>query len=275
VQYALSSDLLYVLEANPRASRTVPFVSKATATPLAKAAARIMLGATVADLRAEGMLPATGDGGEHPPHAPVAVKEAVMPFARFRTFEGDSVDTVLGPEMRSTGEVMGIAADFGTAFAKSQLGAFGFLPVGGTVFVSVANRDKRHMIFPVKRLADLGFEVLATSGTAQVLRRNGVQATTIHKLSERDGDPAAMESNLVARILGGDIDLVINTPHGVTSGGSPRVDGWAIRTAAVTANIPCITTVQGLGAAVQGIEALQRGTVDVRSLQDWAHEVRP
>ena len=275
VQYALSGDLLYVLEANPRASRTVPFVSKATATPLAKAAARIMLGATVADLRAEGMLPADGDGGDHEPYAPVAVKEAVMPFSRFRTLEGDSVDTVLGPEMRSTGEVMGIAADFGTAFAKSQLGAFGFLPVGGTVFVSVANRDKRHMIFPVKRLADLGFEVLATSGTAQVLRRNGVPATTVHKLSERDGDPVAMESNLVARILGGGIDLVINTPHGVTSGGSPRVDGWAIRTAAVTANIPCITTVQGLGAAVQGIEALQGGNIGVRSLQDWAREVRP
>jgi carbamoyl-phosphate synthase large subunit len=274
VQYALANDLLYVLEANPRASRTVPFVSKATATPLAKAAARIMLGATVAELRAEGMLPATGDGADHAASAPVAVKEAVMPFSRFRTLDGDSVDTVLGPEMRSTGEVMGIAADFGTAFAKSQLGAFGFLPVRGTVFVSVANRDKRHMIFPLKRLADLGFEVLATTGTAQVLRRNGVPVTTIKKLLERGGDPAEMESNIVRRILDGSIDLVVNTPHGVTSGGSPRVDGWAIRTAAVTADIPCITTVQGLGAAVQGIEALQSGGLAVRSLQDWAQEVR-
>jgi carbamoyl-phosphate synthase large subunit len=176
--------------------------------------------------------------------------------------------------MRSTGEVMGIAADFGTAFAKSQLGAFGFLPVRGTVFVSVANRDKRHMIFPLKRLADLGFEVLATTGTAQVLRRNGVPVTTIKKLLERGGDPAEMESNIVRRILDGSIDLVVNTPHGVTSGGSPRVDGWAIRTAAVTADIPCITTVQGLGAAVQGIEALQSGGLAVRSLQDWAQEVR-
>jgi carbamoyl-phosphate synthase large subunit len=274
VQYALASDLLYVLEANPRASRTVPFVSKATATPLAKAAARVMLGASIADLRAEGMLPPSGDGADHSPTAPVAVKEAVMPFHRFRTLDGDSVDTVLGPEMRSTGEVMGFDADFGAAFAKSQLGAFGFLPVAGTVFVSVANRDKRHMIFPIKRLADLGFAVLATTGTAQVLRRNGVPATTIQKLAERTAEPAGMESNIVARILDGSIDLVINTPHGITAGGSPRVDGWSIRTAAVTANIPCITTVQGLAAAVQGIEALQGGSIGVRSLQDWAAEVR-
>jgi carbamoyl-phosphate synthase large subunit len=275
VQYALASDQLFVLEANPRASRTVPFVSKATATPLAKAAALIMLGASVAHLRAEGMLPATGDGADHAPNAPVAVKEAVMPFHRFRTLEGDSVDTVLGPEMRSTGEVMGFDADFGTAFAKSQLGAFGFLPVGGTVFVSVADRDKRHMIFPLKRLADLGFEVLATTGTAQVLRRNGVQANVIQKLSERGAEPGGMESNIVARILDGSIDLVVNTPHGVTVGGSPRIDGWSIRTAAVTANIPCITTVQGLAAAVQGIEALQGGGIGVRSLQDWSRQVRP
>jgi carbamoyl-phosphate synthase large subunit len=276
VQYALSADQLFVLEANPRASRTVPFVSKATATPLAKAAARVMLGATVAELRAEGLLPPAGDGADHAPTAPVAVKEAVMPFHRFRTQQGDSVDTVLGPEMRSTGEVMGIDGGFGAAFAKSQLGAFGFLPTGGTVFVSVANRDKRHMIFPVKRLADLGFEILATSGTADVLRRNGVAATTIQKLSERGAEPSGPESNIVARILDGTIDLVINTPFGASAAGSsPRLDGWSIRTAAVTANIPCITTVQGLGAAVQGIEALREGAVGVRSLQDWAREVRP
>src|SRR5690242_5071956 len=149
VQYALTGDVLYVLEANPRASRTVPFVSKATATPLAKAAARVMLGATIAELRAEGMLPAEGDGGTLPPTAPIAVKEAVMPFNRFRTIDGRSVDTVLGPEMRSTGEVMGFDDTFGIAFAKSQAGASQPLPGSGKVFVSVANRDKRHMIFPV------------------------------------------------------------------------------------------------------------------------------
>ncbi len=279
VQYALVSDTVYVLEANPRASRTVPFVSKATTTPLAKAAARIMLGATVKNLRTEGLLPANGDGGDLPATSPVAVKEAVMPFNRFRTFDGKSVDTVLGPEMRSTGEVMGIDAGFGTAFAKSQLAAFGFLPVGGTVFVSVANRDKRHMIFPVKRLADLGFDVVATSGTADVLRRNGVAAHTIRKLAEQEqvdpGEPGDRESGIVAKILSGDISLVINTPHGVTSGGSPRIDGYEIRTAAVRADIPCITTVQGLAAAVQGIEALIAGSIGVRSLQDWAAQVRP
>ncbi len=295
VQYALSGDVLYVLEANPRASRTVPFVSKATAVPLAKAAARVMLGAAIPDLRAEGLLPAEGDGGALPAHSPVAVKEAVMPFNRFRTVDGRSVDTVLGPEMRSTGEVMGIDAGFGTAFAKAQAGAFGRLPTEGKVFVSMANRDKRHMVFPVKRLADLGFEILATSGTAAVLRRNGVEATVIEKLSERadrDGvtahgviaDPGAdtvadvegqpSGSSIVALIRDGEVGLVVNTPHGTTSGGSPRLDGYAIRSASVARNVPCITTVQGLAAAVQGIESLLAGSIDVCSLQDWAARVR-
>jgi carbamoyl-phosphate synthase large subunit len=267
VQYALAADTLYVLEANPRASRTVPFVSKATATPLAKAAARVMLGATVADLRAEGMLPATGDGGDLPPTSPIAVKEAVMPFNRFRTPDGKTVDTVLGPEMRSTGEVMGIDAGFGMAFAKAQSGAYGNLPTGGRIFVSVANRDKRHMIFPIKRLADLGFEVLATAGTARVLERNGVAATVVRKHSEGEGPDG--EPTVVGRILAEEVDLVVNTPHGTTSGGSPRVDGYDIRTAAVMRDIPCITTIQGLAAAVQGIEALQSGALGVRSLQSW------
>ena len=283
VQYALVSDVLYVLEANPRASRTVPFVSKATGTPLAKAAARVMLGTTVAELRAEGMLPAYGDGGDVPDTAPIAVKEAVMPFNRFRTFEGGTVDTVLGPEMRSTGEVMGIDAGFGTAFAKSQIGALssghdgGGLPTSGTVFVSVANRDKRHMIFPVKRLADLGFTVVATSGTAAVLRRNGVDAHVVRKLSEQPLDDAGQPraSSILGRIRSGEVALIINTPHGATAGGSPRLDGYEIRTAAVSRNIPCITTVQGLAAAVQGIEALQAGSIGVRSLQSWAAAVRP
>jgi carbamoyl-phosphate synthase large subunit len=268
IQFALANDVLYVLEANPRASRTVPFVSKATATPLAKAASRVMLGATVAELRAEGMLPAEGDGGDLPPDAPVSVKEAVMPFNRFRTSDGRNVDTVLGPEMRSTGEVMGLDSLFGTAFAKAQLASFGGLPMTGRAFVSVANRDKRSMIFPIKRLADLGFEILATAGTAAVLRRNGVPATVVRKHSEGPGPDG--EPTIVGRILAGDVDLVINTPHGQTKGGSPRVDGYEIRTASVARNIPCITTVQGLAATVQGIEALQTKYFEVRCLQDWA-----
>ncbi|HEY6737697.1 MAG TPA: carbamoyl-phosphate synthase large subunit [Actinopolymorphaceae bacterium] len=273
VQYALVADVLYVLEANPRASRTVPFVSKATATPLAKAAARVMLGATIAELRAEGILPATGDGGVLPPTAPIAVKEAVMPFHRFRTGDGAVVDTVLGPEMKSTGEVMGIDAGFGVAFAKSQAGAYGSgLPTRGCAFVSVANRDKRTAIFPVKRLADLGFEILATEGTAEVLRRNGVHARVVRKASQGPGPDG--EPTIVERILAGEVDLIINTPKGTSTGGSPRIDGYGIRTAAVMNNIVSITTVQGLAAAVQGIEAVRTGSIDVRSLQGWETEIR-
>ncbi len=267
IQFALGSDVLYVLEANPRASRTVPFVSKATATPLAKAAARLMLGETVKELRAAGVLPVEGDGGTLPPDQPIAVKEAVMPFNRFRARDGSNVDTVLGPEMKSTGEVMGLDADFGTAFSKSQAGAFGPLPTSGRVFVSMANRDKRHMIFPIKVLSDQGFEILATQGTAEVLRRNGVQATVVRKQHEGPGPEG--QPTTVDLILGGEIQLVVNTPYGDSSGGA-RLDGYEIRTAAVRANIPCVTTVQGLGAAVQGIEALKRGDIGVRSLQDWA-----
>jgi carbamoyl-phosphate synthase large subunit len=267
VQYALSGDVLYVLEANPRASRTVPFVSKATAVPLAKAAARVMLGASIAELRVEGLLPAEGDSRTMSPDGPVAVKEAVMPFNRFRAPDGTWVDTLLGPEMRSTGEVMGIDDEFGTAFAKSQLATYGALPDRGAVFVSLANRDKRHMVFPVKRLAELGFAILATAGTAQILRRHGVAATVVRKHSSGPGPDG--EPTIVGRILAGEVDLVINTPSGTTPGGSPRVDGYEIRTAAVAANVPCITTVQGLAAAVQGIEALRAGDLRVRSLQDW------
>jgi len=268
IQFALGSDVLYVLEANPRASRTVPFVSKATATPLASAAARVMLGEKIAELRVAGILPVEGDGGDLPADAPIAVKEAVMPFNRFRTPDGRSVDTVLGPEMKSTGEVMGFDADFGTAFAKAQAAAFGSLPTSGRVFVSMANRDKRSMIFPVKVLADRGFEILATQGTAEVLRRNGVLVTVVRKHFEGPGPDG--EPTTVQLIAAGEIDLVVNTPHGASGGGSARVDGYEIRTAAVMANIPCITTVQGLGAAVQGIEALRAGNIGVRSLQDWA-----
>lgn len=267
IQYALGSDVLYVIEANPRASRTVPFVSKATATPLAKAAARVMLGESIAELRTAGVLPATGDGGALPPNQPIAVKEAVMPFNRFRTPEGQQVDTVLGPEMKSTGEVMGLDSDFGRAFAKSQAGAFGPLPTQGRIFVSMANRDKRTMIFPIKVLADHGFEIFATEGTAEVLRRNGVPSRLMRKHSEGTGPDG--EKTTVQRILDGEVDLVINTPNGTSNAKSARMDGYEIRTAAVMANIACITTVQGLGAAVQGIEALRRGEIDVRSLQEW------
>ena len=261
VQYALKDDVLYVLEANPRASRTVPFVSKATAVPLAKAAALIMTGASIKDLRITGILPADGDGGRMPADSPIAVKEAVLPFHRFRTPEGHGVDSLLGPEMKSTGEVMGVDVSFGKAFAKSQSGAYGSLPTSGRVFVSVANRDKRSLVFPVKRLADLGFEILATSGTAEVLRRNGIACSVVRKHYE--GSTEA-EPNIVDVILNGDVDMVINTPYG-NSG--PRVDGYEIRTAAVSRDIPCITTVQGAAAAVHGIEALIRGDIGVRSLQ--------
>ncbi|MGI5521965.1 carbamoyl-phosphate synthase large subunit [Micromonospora sp. CA-259024] len=261
VQYALKDDVLYVLEANPRASRTVPFVSKATAVPLAKAAARIALGASIAELRAEGLLPATGDGGTMPADAPIAVKEAVLPFKRFRTRSGKGIDSLLGPEMKSTGEVMGIDTNFGHAFAKSQSAAYGSLPTAGKIFVSVANRDKRGMIFPIKRLADLGFEIVATTGTAEVLRRHGIACEQIRKHYQAgEGDDA------VSLILGGHVALVVNTPQG--SGASARSDGYEIRSAAVTADIPCITTVPGAAAAVMGIEARIRGDMQVRPLQD-------
>ena len=272
VQYALAAGVLYVLEANPRASRTVPFVSKATAVPLAKAAARIMLGASIAQLRAEGLLPPSGDGGTLPMDSPIAVKEVVLPFGRFRDAQGRGVDTVLGPEMRSTGEVMGIDEAFGTAYAKSQAAAYGPLPVKGRAFVSVADRDKRSVVFPVKRLADLGFEIWATEGTADVLRRNGVRATIVRKHS--DGPGPHGEPDIVARILDGEVDLIVNTPFGSPGQAGPRLDGYEIRTAAVRRGVPCVTTVQGLAAAVQGIEAITRGEVGVRSLQEHAIALR-
>ena len=264
VQYALKDDVLYVLEANPRASRTVPFVSKATAIPLAKACARIMLGATISQLREEGMLAASGDGAHAAPDAPIAVKEAVLPFHRFRRADGAAIDSLLGPEMKSTGEVMGIDRDFGSAFAKSQTAAYGSLPAEGTVFVSVANRDKRSLVFPVKRLADLGFRVLATEGTAEMLRRNGIPCDEVRKHFE-EPQPGRPKQSAVDAIKAGEVNMVINTPYG-NSG--PRIDGYEIRSAAVAANIPCVTTVQGASAAVQGIEAGIRGDIGVRSLQE-------
>ncbi|MCL2785021.1 MAG: carbamoyl-phosphate synthase large subunit [Propionibacteriaceae bacterium] len=273
IQFALAGNTLYVLEANPRASRTVPFVSKATDVQLAKAAALVMMGATIADLRIQGVLNKHTDGSWPAPSTPVAVKEAVMPFNRFQTSEGQSVDTLLGPEMRSTGEVMGLDASFGIAFAKSQTASYGPLPTSGRVFVSVANADKRHTILPMQILADMGFEILATTGTAEVLRRNGIAVTPVRKRSE--GVSPDGEVTVVDLILNHEVDLVINTPYSGMGSGSTRRDGYGIRSAAVMADIPCVTTIQGLIAAVQGIAASRKGEITIRSLQEWAPLMRP
>ncbi|MFS0071880.1 carbamoyl-phosphate synthase large subunit [Corynebacterium striatum] len=264
VQYALKDDILYVIEANPRASRTVPFVSKATGVPLAKAAARVMLGDSIASLQAEGMIPTDYDGGSLPIEHPIAVKEAVLPFNRFRREDGKLLDTLLSPEMKSTGEVMGLASNFGAAYAKGEMAAFGPLPTEGNVFVSVANRDKRTLIFPIQRLAYMGYNIIATSGTAQMLRRNGIDCEVAVKVSEA----AEGQESIVDQILGGKIDLILNTPAG---SGTARHDGYDIRAAAVSVGVPLITTVQGVTAAVQGIEALRVGDLEVRALQELEH----
>ncbi|MEO5745163.1 MAG: carbamoyl phosphate synthase large subunit, partial [Terracoccus sp.] len=269
VQFALAQDVLYVIEANPRASRTVPFVAKATGVPLASAAARVMLGATVQELRDEGMLPPTGDGGSMPAHAPMSCKEAVLPFKRFRTKDGIAVDSLLGPEMRSTGEVMGIDQDFGSAFSKAQQGVGATLPRSGAIFVSVANRDKRAMLFPVKRLVDLGFTILATSGTAAVLRRNGIEATRVRKITERPGAVDPAERSIVDLIQDGTVQMVVNTP----SGQDARADGYAIRAATTSADKPIVTTIATLAAAVLGIEAQLTEPIRVKSLQDHAFDL--
>jgi carbamoyl-phosphate synthase large subunit len=259
IQFAIADNSLYVLEANPRASRTVPFVSKATGVPLAKAAARISVGASIAELRAEGLLPATGDGIAKG----ISVKEAVLPWNRFRRTDGRGVDAVLGPEMRSTGEVMGISPTFGESYAKSQIAAFGPLPKSGTVFISLADKDKSTGIEPAKGLSDLGFHILATDGTALFLRQHGIECTTVRKNSEGTG--AMGEKTIVDIINAGEIDLVINTPVGRGT----RADGWAIRTAAVQRSIPCITTTAGFSAAVDAITFLQSSPLSIKSLQEW------
>jgi carbamoyl-phosphate synthase large subunit len=258
IQFAIADQQLYVLEANPRASRTVPFVSKATGVPLAKAAARISVGATIAQLRSEAMLP-TGNGQPKG----ISVKEAVLPWNRFRRVDGRGVDSVLGPEMRSTGEVMGIAATFGESYAKSQISAFGPLPKTGKVFVSLADKDKGQGIAPAKSLIELGFTILATTGTAAYLREAGISVTEVRKYSEGQG--AMGERTIVDLLHAGDIDLVINTPVGRGT----RADGWMIRTAAIQRSIPCITTTAGFAATVAGIAALQQGEMSVKSIQKW------
>ena len=259
IQFAIADNALYVLEANPRASRTVPFVSKATGVPLAKAAARISVGATISELREEGLLPALGDGVARG----VSVKEAVLPWNRFRRTDGRGVDAVLGPEMRSTGEVMGISPTFGESYAKSQIAAFGPLPKSGIVFISLADKDKETGIEPTMGFSDLGFRILATEGTALFLRNHGIECTVVRKNSEGTG--AMGEKTIVDIINAGEIDLVINTPVGRGT----RADGWAIRTAAVQRSIPCITTTAGFSAAVDAITFLQSSPLSIKSLQEW------
>lgn len=259
IQFALSGSVLYVLEANPRASRTVPFVSKATGVPLAKAAARIAVGKKISELKEEGLLPLQDDllpSG-------VSVKEAVLPWNRFRRMDGRGVDTVLGPEMRSTGEVMGISSSFGGAYAKSQISSFGPLPRSGTVFISLADKDKSSGIEPARALIELGFRVLATEGTSDFLRGEGLETSQVRKNSEGRGSLG--EPTIVDILNSGEVDLVINTPVGRGT----RADGWAIRTAAVQRSIPIITTTAGFSAAVEGIRALRAGELEVRSLQSW------
>jgi carbamoyl-phosphate synthase large subunit len=259
IQYAISESQLFVLEANPRASRTVPFVSKSTGIPLAKAAARLAVGSSIADLRQEGMLPEKGDGVARG----ISVKEAVLPWNRFRRTDGRGVDAVLGPEMRSTGEVMGISNSFGQSYAKSQISAFGALPKNGTVFISLADKDKLHGIQAAYDLSRIGFRILATGGTADALAAKQIPCTRVRKNSEGTGPLG--EKTIVELINAGDIDLIINTPVGRGT----RQDGWLIRTAAVQRSVPCITTTSGFKAAVEGIKSLQREELSIRSIQSW------
>ena len=263
VQFALASDVLYVLEANPRASRTVPFVSKALGITLAKAASLVMIGKTIRELISEGHLP-KHDGRFLPPGTSVSVKEAVLPFKRFATKDGRFVDSLLGPEMRSTGEVMGIDSDFPTAFAKSQAGAGSALPLSGTVFVSVADRDKPQLLLPVRRLSQLGFRILATSGTARMLGRHGIIAEEVIKHSEAEGD----QRSIVDMITAGEVDVVVNTP----SGADARVDGYEIRAATTAADKPIFTTAAQLSAAIGSFEAVREGRFRVKPLQQHALE---
>ena len=258
IQFAISrsDDLLYVLEANPRASRTVPFVSKSTGIPLSKAAALISLGRSIADLRESGLLPQSGDGTAFG----ICVKEAVLPWNRFRRIDGTGVDSVLGPEMRSTGEVMGIADSFGEAYAKSQIASFGALPRSGKVFISLSDRDKLPSVAPARELVNLGFTLLTTAGTHEMLAAHGVSSTLVRKNSETGSGVSAVDI-----INNSEVDLVINTPLGRGT----RHDGWLIRTASVQRGIPIITTIAGFKAAVSGIKDLRSRDMSVKSLQNW------
>ena len=263
VQFAIAGDVLYVLEANPRASRTVPFVSKALGITLAKAAALVMTGRSIADLIRDGHLPEK-DGRFIPAGSAIAVKEAVLPFKRFATKDGRFVDSLLGPEMRSTGEVMGMAPDFPTAFAKSQAGAGSSLPTSGTVFVSVADRDKPQIVLPVRRLSQLGFQILATAGTAQMLERHGITATRVSKHSE------GVPGSIVELISSGKVDVVVNTPSGTDA----RADGYEIRAATTAADKPIFTTVAQMSAAIGSFEVVREGGFEVKSLQEYSADRR-
>ena len=262
IQYAIANGRLYVLEANPRASRTVPFVSKATGVTLAKAAARIAVGESIKELQENAVLPKIVVIPEA-----ISVKEVVLPWNRFRRADGRGVDSTLGPEMRSTGEVMGIAATFGESYAKSQIAAFGPLPRSGTVFISLSDKDKASGIEPARDLKELGFNLVATAGTARFLADNGISAVAVRKHSEGTGQLG--ERTIVEQMVAGEIDLVINTPVGRGT----RQDGWVIRTTAVQRSIPCITTTAGFSAAVEGIKALKKSDLQVRPLQDWLAEI--
>ena len=267
VQFALAHDVLYVLEANPRASRTVPFVSKALGITLAKAAALVMVGKKVSNLIEEGHLPAR-DGTHIPQGSTISVKEAVLPFKRFATKDGRFVDSLLGPEMRSTGEVMGIDVDFPKAFAKAQSAAGSALPTAGTIFVSVADRDKHQFILPVRRLAQLGYKILATVGTASILQRHGIEATVVRKHSADDSAPIG--PTIVELISQGAIDAVVNTP----SGSDARKDGYEIRAATTAADAPIFTTITQLAAAIGSFEQVIQGPFSVKSLQEHALDRR-
>jgi carbamoyl-phosphate synthase large subunit len=254
LQLAVKDERVWVIEANPRASRTVPFVSKAVGVSLARIATLVLMGSSLADLRAEAVLPADPFHYRHLPYT--SVKAAVLPFGRF-----PGSDTVLGPEMKSTGEVMGIDADPGTALAKAMVAAGHALPVSGTVFISVANRDKRSIVFPARRLADLGFRLIATRGTAGVLQRAGIPVERVAKVSEAD-------DNVGELIRDGRVDLIVNTPFGRGA----RTDGYLIRTAAAVAGVPCVTTLPGAFAALRGIEALRGTRTEPRTIQEYHAE---
>ncbi len=261
IQFAITRDgTLYVIEANPRASRTVPFVSKATGNALAKAAALISTGQSIAQLRTTSILPASGDGVANG----ISVKEAVLPWNRFRRIDGTGVDSVLGPEMRSTGEVMGIASTFGEAYAKSQIAAFGPLPMKGSVFISLSDRDKADALEPARTLASLGFSIFTTAGTHKFLADHGVSSKLVRKNSDTDGEGLSAVDIITSSM----VDLVINTPLGRGS----RQDGWLIRTASVQRAIPIITTIAGFKAAVEGIREMQSRDFDIESLQEWQAE---
>jgi carbamoyl-phosphate synthase large subunit len=243
VQYAIKDDTVYVLEVNPRASRTVPYLSKATGVPLAKVAARVMAGRTLAELGLIDDLDVAG----------VFVKTPVFPFVRF-----PGVDTILGPEMKSTGEVMGGAANFGTAFAKAQLAVGQRLPEGGCAFISVNNDDKPTVLPVVRDLAAVGFSIVATRGTAAYLRAHGIEADVVYKVNE--GRP-----NVADQIVNGKIDLIVNTPLGRES----FFDDRAVRRVAMMQGVPCITTLTGASAVVAAIRALRSQALGVRALQDY------